>query len=107
MKRGDILYPQAFTLAAIIHRLGGCASVQQIYAVANAAPGGPGPELKSYHQILRHLEKRGYLRRHKDEDLPVGRRVQWALTQPYGAQMLILTKTYYMYAMQFLAEGTH
>lgn len=101
MKRGDILYPHAFTIAAIILRTHNSASIQQIHNVGRLAPGGPGPALASHHRILRHLEQKMYVRRSVENELPYGHRVQWHVTET-GKQILQRSKKYYQYALQFL-----
>ncbi len=101
MKRKGILYPPAFTIAAIIWRRDNDASIKQIYSIAVQTPGGPGPPLKSHHQILRNMESLKYVAHSSDESKPYGHRVRWHLTEQ-GQHVLIATKRYYYFALRLL-----
>jgi len=77
VKRGEILYPHAFSIAAVIAYNGNNASIGEVIEFV----GEDGPGAASYHQILRHLRKKGYVSRSFDDSMKRGSRVRWYVTE--------------------------
>ena len=98
MKRGDVLYPHAFTILAAIAYHGNDASIQEAAKVISIRV----PEAQSFHQILRHLNRKGYVDRTEENNREYGHRVRWYVT---GEGMTILRKTerYYRFALELCA----
>ena len=99
MKRGDILFPHSFTLAAAVSRLGNNVAVRDIATFLD----GRGPDRRSYHQILKHMRKHGHLDRVTDEGLDTKERVQWSLTES-GKSILDDSADYYRFALHVFGE---
>lgn len=99
MKRGEMLYPHAYTIAAALLHCRNDASIPEVFA----AVGERGPDKKSYHQILNHLRKQGYVERRIDE-VRTKDKLRWSVTDQ-GIAILRQSTVYYRFALS-VAVGT-
>lgn len=100
MKRGEMLYPHAFTIAAALLHNRNDASIPELVA----SLGERGPDKKSYHQILNHLRKQGYVERRIDPGKLRNAQLRWNVTEE-GVRILRQSTAYYRFALS-VAVGT-
>jgi DNA-binding MarR family transcriptional regulator len=103
MKRGEILYPFAFTIAAVLVARDG-ASMKEIIEGLGTTGKVKGPEKTSLHQMLRQMEKNGYVMRREYPERQWGYRLVWKLTDE-GWGIVDQSKEYYQYALELYARG--
>jgi DNA-binding PadR family transcriptional regulator len=97
VKPREVLFPSAFTVAAILCKLGNTATVGVINETAVRYDSLLSPNPHSCWQILKHMEENGYAARHKEP----GQRTVWRLTES-GVDMLERSRRFYAYAVKFM-----